>query len=1328
MATILLSAVGGAVGASLGGGVLGLSSVVIGRAVGATLGRVVDQAVMGAGSQVVEQGRLDRLRLTSAGEGQPVPQVFGRFRIPAHVLWSSPFREEVSRTGGGGKGAPSQPTVDEYSYSISLALGLCEGEIARVGRIWADGEEIERDSLDLRVYPGDERQLPDPLIAAVMGAENAPGYRGLAYVVLENLGLGRFGNRVPQFSFEVIRNSDGGRGRDMADHVRAVAMIPGTGEYSLATTPVRVETGLGESEYTNVHGKVANTDLLSSLDALTGELPRCRATSLVVSWFGNDLRCGTCTVEPKVEYAERDGVEMPWRAGGITRSEACEVARLEGRPVYGGTPSDQSVLESIRALKEARQAVMFYPFVLMDQLAGNGLPDPYGDVEQARLPWRGRITGRVAPGRAGTSDRTAAADAEVAAFFGTAQTGDFSVGFERQPAGVAAVAGDTGSSRAAGRFTQGPTEPQVTIRYTGDPAWSYRRFILHYAHLCAAAGGVDSFCIGSEMVGLTQLRGADGFPAVEALRVLAQDVRAILGPDTKIGYAADWTEYFGYQPPDAPGDLIYHLDPLWSDPLIDFVGIDNYMPLSDWRDTPGEADAAWGGVHDLSYLKSNILGGEGYDWFYADRDARDRQIRTPITDGSWNEPWIWRVKDIRSWWRQSHHNRIDGVRDRVPTGWIAGMKPIWFTEIGCAAVDKGTNQPNKFLDPKSSESSLPYYSTGRADPLIQVQYIRAMYEFWEDPANNPVSDIYGGPMVDMGRAHVWAWDGRPYPEFPGLPDVWSDSANHDRGHWLTGRSAHRRLASIVAEVCRAAGLTPRDIDADALTQMVRGYTIPTLGDGRSALQPLMLAYGFDAVERGGRLVFRPRGIGGDVPIDPSLVVENAEQSGDVVRMRMPEAELAGRVSLGFVEDGADFAATTAEAIFPDERSHALSRTELPLVLTRAEGREIAERWLVESRVARDRVRLGLPPSRLSVGAGDVIDLDARSYRIDRVEQGAFQQIEAVRIEAAAHGKYVLDAAPRPMTQRRAAVPPLPVFLDLPLLAGDEIPHAPHVAATSRPWSGPVAVFSSPEDAGYGLDTVLKRAAVIGTTQTPMVRAPSGRIDRGPGLRVRLVSGVLSSVGEAALRSGANAMAIGSGLDDLWEVFQFATAELVGERTWLLGGRLRGQAGTDGVMPEVWPAGSRVVLIDGALSQVDHGTANLGVSRHYRIGPASRPLDSGTFLHGERAFDGIGLRPYRPVHLRARQAAGGLDVMWVRRTRIGGDSWTGLDVPLGEDTEAYLVTVSTEGRVLREVPVFAPAWRYGDAARAADAGAGPVTIGVAQLSARFGPGPAATLTL
>lgn len=281
MATLVLATAGAAIGGAVGGSVAGLSAAVVGRAAGAALGRSIDQRILGAGSDPVDVGRRDRFRLTGAGEGVPWQQVYGRMRIGGHVIWASNFREHVTSSGGG-KGAPSRPKTREHSYSVSLAIGLCHGVITRVGRVWADGVEIARDDLNLRVYRGTHDQAPDPCIEAIEGAGNVPGYQGLAYVVIEDLDLTPFGNRVPQFSFEVHRPAQAGEHADLASSVQGVAMIPGSGEYALATSAVAINAGFGDTRIINRNTPSGQTDFVESVGMLEEELPRCNAVSLVV--------------------------------------------------------------------------------------------------------------------------------------------------------------------------------------------------------------------------------------------------------------------------------------------------------------------------------------------------------------------------------------------------------------------------------------------------------------------------------------------------------------------------------------------------------------------------------------------------------------------------------------------------------------------------------------------------------------------------------------------------------------------------------------------------------------------------------------------------------------------------------------------------------------------------------------------------------------------------------------------------------------------------------------------------------------------------------------
>jgi hypothetical protein len=1294
MATILLSAAGAAIGSGFGGTVLGLSGAVIGRAIGATVGRVIDQRLLGLGSDSVETGRVEQFRLTGATDGAAVAEAWGRERVGGQVIWATQFLE-TQVSNGGGKGTGSSGS--SFRYSISLAITLCRGEILGVGRIWADGIEIAPEGLNLRVYAGTEDQMPDPKIETVEGTGEAPAFRGIAYVVLEDLDLGRFGNRVPQFSFEVVRQAQGTLAApilDIADSVTAVALIPGTGEYALSTSALHVTTGPGVSRSVNVHSASGLPDFTTSFDMLQREMPNVGAVSLVVSWFGSDLRCATCAVQPKVEPTAIDATGMPWTVSGLTRAGAEVIPSLDGQAVYGGTPTDQSVVEAIQAMRAAGTEVMFYPFILMDQLGGNTLVDPWsGATGQPALPWRGRITLSSAPGTAGTPDRTSAADAEVASFLGTAASSDF------------AISG-------------------VNVTYSGPAEWGYRRMVLHYAHLCAAAGGVDSFIIGSELRGLTQIRGdGDSFPMVQALRTLAAEVKAVL-PAAKVSYAADWSEYFGYH---AGSDIYFHLDPLWADAHVDYIGIDNYMPLSDWRDGSLHADAGWGSIYNVEYLKANIEGGEGYDWYYDSPEGELYQLRTPIQDTAYGEDWVFRFKDIRNWWQHAHHDRPGGVRQSTATAWVPNSKPVRFTEYGCAAMDKATNQPNVFVDPKSSESALPRASNGLRDDYIQMQYLRAMREYWSDAAHNPTSPVYAAPMIDIDRCHVWAWDARPFPEFPGQSAVWGDAANYQAGHWLNGRNSTQPLARVIAELCERAGVT--DIDTSAVYGLVRGFGIDRQSTARSALQVLSLACGFDPVEREGVLQFRTRDGAAKASFDPDRLVFRDPDSSSFTATRQSSVEMSGRVRVSYFEAENDFDARTAEAVFPDDSSTVVTQNDLPLVLTPAEARSVAERWLAEARVARDVATFALPPSALDFGAGDVIAIGGENYRIDRLEQTDILSIDAVRVEPASYGPGP-DADASPVRPGFATpLPVYPAFMDLPLITGDEAPQSPHVAVTASPWPGTVAVWSAPTDDGYVLNTELPYRATIGTTLSPLYAAASGVFDRGAPVRVRLSVGQLSSVSEDALLSGPNLAAIGDGTAGNWELFQFATSTLVEPDTYELTNRLRGQFGTDGVMPASWPAGSVFVLIDQSVPQISLPSSLRGVSQFYRVGAEAVGYGDPSTVVQPLAFQGIGYRPYSVTDLAASGEAGAdVAVTWIRRTRIDGDNWDMGEVPLGETTELYVVQVWQGAALIRQDQVTTPSWAYSAVQQATDGVTTGFAVAVAQVSDRFGPGPFQRITV
>lgn len=199
---------------------------------------------------------------------------------------------------------------------------------------------------------------------------------------------------------------------------------------------------------------------------------------------------------------------------------------------------------------------------------------------------------------------------------------------------------------------------------------------------------------------------------------------------------------------------------------------------------------------------------------------------------------------------------------------------------------------------------------------------------------------------------------------------------------------------------------------------------------------------------------------------------------------------------------------------------------------------MADRWLSEARVALSTAQFQLPPSRLSVTAGDVIGLNSGGsvelYRVDRMEEFSQRAVTAVRVEPGLYRSRIRAAN---LGRSRSFVAPSPAhveFLDLPLLSGEEVAHAPYVAATKSPWTGSISVYSAANDFGYAFNREVLRSATIGETMETLPIAEAGLWSRAC-VRVRLASGLLQNVEASDVLNGANVAAVRhSGRGD-WEV-------------------------------------------------------------------------------------------------------------------------------------------------------------------------------------------------
>nr|WP_306419437.1 hypothetical protein [Amaricoccus solimangrovi] len=107
--------------------------------------------------------------------------------------------------------------------------------------------------------------------------------------------------------------------------VRAATLIPATGESAYATDLVRTERGA-----VNANAAEDRADLLVSLDQLEALAPNVGSVSLVVSWFGPDLRAGHCAILPGVEQVARDTAPVSWEVSGLSHVD--DTRSMAARP------------------------------------------------------------------------------------------------------------------------------------------------------------------------------------------------------------------------------------------------------------------------------------------------------------------------------------------------------------------------------------------------------------------------------------------------------------------------------------------------------------------------------------------------------------------------------------------------------------------------------------------------------------------------------------------------------------------------------------------------------------------------------------------------------------------------------------------------------------------------------------------------------------------------------------------------------------------------------------------------------------------------------------
>ncbi len=394
------------------------------------------------------------------------------------------------------------------------------------------------------------------------------------------------------------------------------------------------------------------------------------------------------------------------------------------------------------------------------------------------------------------------------------------------------------------------------------------------------------------------------------------------------------------------------------------------------------------------------------------------------------------------------------------------------------------------------------------------------------------------------------------------------------------------------------------------------------------------------------------------------------------------------------------------------------------VTRRDEAQRLADIWLQDLWAGRETAEFALSPRRIDIEPGDVLSLPTiagpKLHRVVRIADGPVRQITTRAVEPA-----LFVAPAQAVAKPRRQPPPVAgkpfvVILDLPASNGQP-EGLQYIAVAADPWPGAITVWRG-DGTSFKAYRTLTLPAIVGRTLGLLAPGPLWRWDRTAILDVEISSGLIPAITDEAALAGGNLFAV-LGPDGRWEILSAAASELIGPRTYRLKRLLRGLAGSEPEAGRPVPAGATLVRLDGAVASLTSSVADLGRTWLYRIAPAGRDHADPSAVSVTATATAAALLPWRPVGLRARRTAEGIELRWTRRARRDGDPWEIAEVPLGEASEAYEVDILKAGTVIRRLETSVPGLLYGAAAELADFGMpqGALMVRVAQMSAAVGRG-------
>jgi hypothetical protein len=544
---------------------------------------------------------------------------------------------------------------------------------------------------------------------------------------------------------------------------------------------------------------------------------------------------------------------------------------------------------------------------------------------------------------------------------------------------------------------------------------------------------------------------------------------------------------------------------------------------------------------------------------------------------------------------------------------------------------------------------------------------------------------------------------------------------HDRGGggttsivrlWLDrANTSPVALEEVIDDLATRTGLSSADLDLTSIVaagEAVRGYIVSKQSTVRAAIEPLGFAHFFDAIESDNKVKFVKRGASPSITIPEDDLGAASGGSRDsaaqlLIEELAMEAELPRRVELRFrdpvtdYDQGMEYATRVASP--PEAQtqgSDEVQSVEIAMVLLPEEALAIVESILYQVWTNRNGYEFKTLPKWQLLEPTDVIYVEkgGNTHVVKLVSTGlgagylcemagAHDDPETYTFSGLATTSGLGHHDQQMVLYGRSRL----FLMDIPLLRDIDDPGTMAsllymaVGATSDFWRGALiqksmdgVAFEQIEvpwnPVGWGFAVQLPGGSAFDNALDPYYRWTVW--DRESTLRVRMVDGAdaLVSITELQCLNNGNAALLGN------EIIKFQTVSGPdGDGIYSLTNLIRGRRGTGQWAEAGHPRGDRFILlttstVTASIPPLD----DIGTTRFYRAITIGARIDDAALQ--DLTLTAASQKPYSVSHLYGtRDGSNNIDLVWIRRTRIGGAlDWNDgiTEVPLNETTESYSI--------------------------------------------------------